>query len=286
MYVMEVPFLNLDQVYVSGQVFRWIRYRDGKYVIPHRDKALKVEQQKDRLIMSCNEEDFYGTWWEYFDLQTDYADLNYKAKTQGGQLKISAVRGSGIHILKQDLFEMIVTFMLATATNIPNVKRMLHLIEEACGIKHRQNMRECGQVTWYEFPEPWQVLMNADRLGDNFGLKRKENVLQICEDICSGWLDLNVLRWMSYPEAKELLMQFDGIGSKVADCICLYGLHHMDAFPVDTHIAQILQRDFDCDVETFLEWYGMDGLNGLMQQYLYYNEINPPKEEKVHGFGR
>lgn len=279
MYVMEVPFINLDQIYASGQVFRWIRYRDGKYVIPHRNKALKIEQQKDRLIMSCNEEDFYNVWWEYFDLQTDYFWLNHQAKAQGGQIKISAVRGSGIHILKQDLFEMIVTFMLATATNIPNVKRMLHLIETACGTIHKQTMRECGQVTWYEFPTPKQLLRGAKRLEDSFGLKRKENVLQLCQDICDGWLDLDVLRQVDYSYAKEWLMEFDGIGSKVADCICLYGLHHMEAFPVDTHIAQILQRDFDCDVETFLEWYGVDELNGLLQQYLYYNEINPPKEE-------
>lgn len=281
MYVMEVPFFDVDQIYASGQVFRWIRYRDGKYVIPHGNKALKIEQQKDRLIMSCNDEDFYEIWWKYFDLQTDYSQLNYQAKAQGGQIKISAIRGSGIHILQQDLFEMIVTFMLATATNIPNVKRMLHQIEVACGNVHKQTMGDCGQVIWYAFPSPLQMLVGAKKLGDNFGLKRKENILQVCQDICDGWLDLEMLKQMSYQDAKELLMQFDGIGDKVADCICLYGLHHMEAFPVDTHIAQILQRDFDCDVETFLEWYGADEFNGLIQQYLYYNEINPPKEAKV-----
>lgn len=281
MYIMEVPFFNLDQIYASGQVFRWIRYRDGKYVIPHRDKALRVEQTKDRLIMSCNDEEFYDIWWKYFDLQTDYSQLNYQAKAQGGQIKISAVRGSGIHILQQDLFEMIVTFMLATATNIPNVKRMLHQIEVACGTMRKQMMGDCGQVTWYRFPTPKMLLVGAKKLEDNFGLKRKENVLQVCRDICDGWLDLEALKQMSYHDAKKLLMQFDGIGEKVADCICLYGLHHMEAFPVDTHINQILQWDFGCDVETFLEWYGADELNGLMQQYLYYNEMNPPKEEKV-----
>lgn len=280
MYVMEVPFINLDQIYLSGQVFRWIRYRDGKYVIPFRDHALKIEQQKDRLIMSCNDDDFYNIWWDYFDLQTDYLRLNYQIKGQGGNFKIAAVRGSGIHILKQDLFEMIVTFMLATATNIPNIKRMLHQIEIVCGTEHKQTMRECGRVTWYEFPTPRQLLKRSKRLDDSFGLKRKENVVQLCQDIEDGWLDLNLLQQMSYEDAKELLMQFDGIGAKVADCICLYGLHHMEAFPVDTHIDQILQRDFDCDIETFIEWYGTEELNGLMQQYLYYNEINPPKEAR------
>ena len=85
---------------------------------------------------------------------------------------------------------------------------------------------------------------------------------------------------MEYKSAKEYLMQFDGIGEKVADCICLYGLHHLQAFPIDTHIEQILKREYDCDYEIFSEWY-LDGLNeyaGIAQQYLFYNEINPPKE--------
>ena len=75
-------------------------------------------------------------------------------------------------------------------------------------------------------------------------------------------------------------MQFNGIGPKVADCICLYGLHHTQAFPIDTHIEQILEREYDCDYETFAEWYldDLKGYEGIIQQYMFYNELNPPKE--------
>ena len=85
---------------------------------------------------------------------------------------------------------------------------------------------------------------------------------------------------MSYEDAKEYLMQFNGIGPKVADCICLYGLHHTQAFPIDTHIEQILEREYDCDYETFAEWYldDLKGCEGIIQQYMFYNELNPPKE--------
>ena len=88
---------------------------------------------------------------------------------------------------------------------------------------------------------------------------------------------------MSYEDAKEYLMQFDGIGPKVADCICLYALHHTKAFPIDTHIEQILKREYDCDYEVFSEWYleGLKGNEGIVQQYMFYNEINPPKEVKM-----
>ena len=56
MFVIEAPYIDLDQIYNSGQIFTWIKLRDKKYVIPYRDNALKIEQVKNRLIMSCNEE--------------------------------------------------------------------------------------------------------------------------------------------------------------------------------------------------------------------------------------
>ena len=279
MFVIEVPYFNIDQMYESGQVFSWIKMREGKYVIPFRDKAVKIEQQKDRLIIACPEEDFYTCWYEYFDLQTDYMSLNFKAKAIDDYLKICANRGKGIHILKQDLFEMIITFMIDTDTNIPRVKQMLDRVCMSCGIKHIQSMRECGKITWYEFPTPEMILKNQDKIG-TLGLDRKEHILQVCQDIVDGWLDMEELKQMTYEDAREYLMQFDGIGPKVADCICLYGLHKTESFPIDTHIKDIFEREYDCDYETFKEWYldGRESYAGVIQQYMFYNEINPPKE--------
>lgn len=280
MFIIEIPYMNLDQIYNSGQVFRWIRYRDGKYAIPVGDRVLKIEQVKQRFIMNCTDQEFYDFWYKYLDLEIDYSHINYKIKQTCMEMAPVATRCSGIHILQQDLFEVIVSFMLATATNIPNIKRMIEQIAMKCGTKHKSSMRENGQLTWYEFPDPYMILDKQRKLDDSFGLKRKERVIQMCEAIVDGWLDLDLLRTMDYPTAREYLMDFEGIGPKVADCICLYGLHLMEAFPVDTHIEQILERDFDCDdVEVFREWYltSVKGYEGLVQQYLFYNELFPPK---------
>lgn len=284
MFIIEIPYLNLDQVYNSGQVFRWIKYRDGKYAIPVNGAILKVEQVRQRFIMSCTDQEFYDFWYKYFDLETDYSQVNYDIKQTCKEMAPVATRCSGIHILQQDLFEVIVSFMLATATNIPNIKRMIELIATKCGTKHKSSMRENGQLTWYEFPKYYHILDRQNKLDDSFGLKRKERVIQICRDIDDGWLDLELLKSMDYPTAREYLMSFEGIGPKVADCICLYGLHHMEAFPVDTHIEQILERDFDCeDAESFKEWYleKVKGYEGLVQQYLFYNELFPPKPGEI-----
>ena len=141
-------------------------------------------------------------------------------------------------------------------------------------------MREAGRITWYEFPTPQSILENQDKLDQCKLGYRKDIIIGLCQDIVDGWLDLYELSQMSYEDAKEYLMQFNGIGPKVADCICLYGLHHTQAFPIDTHIEQILEREYDCDYETFAEWYldDLKGYEGIIQQYMFYNELNPPKE--------
>lgn len=282
MFIIEVPFMNLDQIYNSGQCFRWIKLRDGKYAIPHGDKVLKVEQQKQRFIMSCTDEELYNIWYEYFDMGTDYMNVNYKTRGISEEFRVMANRGSGIRILKQDLFEIIVSFMLATATNIPNTKRMIEQIAQKCGVPHKQSLRECGQLKWYEFPNEIQILEKQNKLADDFGLKRKENVLKLCQDIVDGWFDFRYLNAeeYSYEDIKGYLMEFDGIGPKVADCICLYGLHMMNVFPIDTHIKQMLTEDFQCeDYESFRDWYLCDmiGYEGLAQQYMFYHHTNPPK---------
>ena len=92
MFVIEVPFINLDHIYNSGQAPRWIKLKESHYIVPHGDKALKIQQQRDRfdfdryrLIMNCSEKDFYDIWFNYFDLKTDYLHLNIKTKRLGGK---------------------------------------------------------------------------------------------------------------------------------------------------------------------------------------------------------
>ena len=109
-------------------------------------------------------------------------------------------------------------------------------------------------------------------------------IIDICQDIVEGWLDLDLVGQLSYEEAKQYLMQFNGIGPKVADCICLYGYHYLQAFPVDTHIEQILERDYNCDCETFKKRHLsklLQNYGGVIQQYMFYNETNPPEEVKT-----
>ena len=75
---------------------------------------------------------------------------------------------------------------------------------------------------------------------------------------------------MDYPEARKELMKLCGVGGKVADCICLFALHHLEAFPVDTHIKKVLDARYP-------EGFPFDryqGFQGVLQQYIFYYDLN------------
>lgn len=281
MFVIECPHLSLDQLYKSGQVFRWLKASENKFVVTHGDRAVKVMQQKDRLAFNCGEEEFYDVWYDYFDMGTDYGELNHAISGCGKYLKACSVRASGVRILRQDLFETVVSFIISQQQNIPRIRAILDKMCSTMGVKHAQGMSECGRVVWYEFPTPERILQNVDKL-DACGLGyRKPYVLGAAQAALDGWLDYEFLSTLTYDAAKSYFMEFDGIGPKVADCICLYALHHMQAFPVDTHIQQILQREYKTnEPDTFCQDYipGVKDCAGLVQQYLFYCETNKPRE--------
>ena len=273
MFVIEIPYFNLDHIYNSGQAPRWIPLSQSpersKYVIPHKDKALKIEQQRDRfdwnkfrLIMSCTEEDFYNTWFEYLDLRMDCMDENGKIKRLGGKFKVPANRGHGIHILNQDPFEAYVLAKIITNVGYEKAFVAMNHIAETCGVCHKQSMREAGRITWYEWPTPEMILENFDKLKKmgkiNAWLKK------LCEAIINDGFDVT---------------QSDN------ELFRLFGMHDTTVFPL-AGIEETLVKNFGENPEEFADWYLTDVENkGLVYMYIVHHIINKPKEVTSYGIG-
>lgn len=98
---------------------------------------------------------------------------------------------------------------------------------------------------------------------------RAKYILAAARQAASGEVDLDAVRRMDYAHAKAELMRLSGVGVKVAECICLFALHHIDAFPVDTHIRQMLDEHYPKGFP--LRRY--KGFAGVMQQYAFYYEL-------------
>ena len=271
MFVIEVPYFNLDHIYNSGQVPRWIQLSQSpeksKYVVIHKDKALKVEQQRDRFdwkrhrfIMSCTEEDFYNIWFEYFDLRMDCSIENDRIKRLGGKFKIPANRGHGIHIIKQDQFEAYVLSKIITNAGYGKAFVAMNHIAETCGVCHKQSMRESGQITWYEFPTPEMILNKFNKLRKmgniNSWLKR------LCEAIINDGFDIT--------ESDNELFR-------------LFGMHETSIFPT-AGIEDTLTKNFGENPEEFADWY-LDEIEnkGLVYLYIVHHIINKPREVALRG---
>lgn len=284
MFIMNISYFNLDHIYKSGQVFTWHKIDDGKYIIPFRDKAIKVEQRRDTISFSCSEEDFYNIWYNYFDLDTPYDNLHFKYRGLGGNFKISCNRCSGLHICRQDLFETIICCCLDGKVGVELTRQIIEDLLHRCGKKHKQSMR--GEVIWYEFPSPKQILKKRQNIIESAlwdVLDIDENIVfDICQNIVDGWLDLELLQTMDYEDAIDYLMEFKYINKSIAKKICLYGLHHMQSFPIDKTIKQTLVEDYEVTFKELCEWYLSEikyvEHMGYLRQVLFYNKLYPVTE--------
>lgn len=271
MFVIEVPYIDLNHIYNSSQAPRWIRLKESHYVIPHRDKALKIQQQKDRfdlnrsrLIMNCSEEDFYNIWFNYLDLRVDYFALNRKVKKLGGKFKVVANRGSGIHILNQDRFEMYIFSKLIQNVGWVKAKELMIRIAQTYGIEHRQSMREAGRVIWYEWPTPEMMLEKLIKEKESSG-KVKPFLRKLCNAILFEGFD--------FTKSDNELFRLLGM--------------HENVFPL-VGIEETIRKNFDCVPEEFADWY-LDDIEAVVYMYILHHIMNPPKkikEAKSNGISR
>ncbi len=264
----QIDNFSLEQICLSGQCFRMKR-EDGegsRYSLIAGDRYLEIEQQGNVNTFYCDEETFEHFWKDYFDLERDYADCIGRINPRDTYLADAAAFGAGIRILRQDLWEMIVTFLISQQNNIVRIRRCIQNICEAYG-EERTDGR--GRP-YYGFPKPEALAgLDEDALkACNLGYRSKY-VVRAAKSVVSGEIDLGAVRCMSYKKAREELLKLFGVGEKVADCICLFALHHLQAFPMDTHMIQALNVHYK---RGFPNRRYKD-IKGIMQQYIFYFEL-------------
>lgn len=279
---------NLRQIADSGQCFRMVpcdpnRSQTAYRVISGRH-FLIVEQTGDEVTFHCPNDEF-AFWEHYFDLKTDYDTYIRAIDPMDDYLSRAAAFGSGIRILNQDLWEMIITFIISQQKTIPAIRALVEALSEKYGTRNKIPPTVSGY--YYAFPSPEEL--NHASLDDLLALKlgyRAKYIKRTCEDVCSGKLDLDRLMKLNYADSMEVLLSCYGIGVKVANCICLFGLHHIGAFPVDTWIKKILLREYApkscctghvpetrlCEALIEENFSKYPGFAGVLQQYIFFYE--------------
>lgn len=261
---------SLRQICESGQCFRLNELTPDSYELVAFGKYLRLQQQGEEISFHCNEEEFQSIWRSYFDLDGDYERMIASVREKDAYLKAAVSYGSGIRILKQDLWEMIVSFIVSQQNNIKRIRRCISLLCERYG--DRCQTPE-GQ-SYYVFPTP-KALAGAelcDLAQCNLGYRNKY-IKKAAQSICQGEVSLEEIQSMSYRNAVEELKKLCGVGDKVAECICLFALHQLEAFPIDTHIKKVLESQYP---EGF-PYEAYPGYAGVMQQYIFYYDLQGEK---------
>ena len=275
-----------DRIADSGQCFRWEKTGNTQYRILAGSSCLYLEKEgEDAWSLSCGEEEYASFWRDYLDLGEDYRAIRRRIDPDLDPfLYRASEEEKGIRILRQDPWEMLVTFIISQNRNIPAIKRSVELLSERCGDK-RTDLR--GE-TYYGFPSPEALagLSGQDLTDCRLGY-RCRYVHEAALAVLEGRIDLEGLKEADEEETMAALTGLLGVGIKVASCVSLFGLHHTDAFPIDVWVRRILEREYPAGYP--YERYSP--YNGIFQQYMFawyrhhYEEIRG-EEKRDAGKGR
>ena len=276
-YILKITMNNFDveKISKSGQCFRMnpIEGSEHKYFVIAYGEYLEMEQCEDGIILSCTEEEWNRLWKNYFDCETDYDRIYEVIDKEDVYLQKAVSFGNGIRILRQEIFETIICFIISQQNNIPRIKKCVEKICSSYG-EEKYNFR--GEK-YYAFPTPERLAKQSleDLQICNLGYRSKY-IHITAQMIVQGEVVLENLKDMSYEDAKYELMKLCGVGIKVAECICLFALHHMDAFPVDTNIQAVLFKHYPYGFP--FEKYS--GCAGILQQYAFYYDLYGEKGDE------
>lgn len=261
-------------IFECGQCFRWNKEEDGSYTGVIKNSVINVKKLgKNVEFTGVCDRNIKEICEEYFNLQTNYEAIKEKLSNIDIYLKNSIEYGNGIRILKQDLWETLLSFIISANNNIPRIKTIIERIAKKYG-----NRIEYRNKIYYTFPTP-EMLQNASI--DNFrglGLGfRDVRIYETVQRTLKGEIDLEKLKQEENTEVlRKKLLEIPGVGPKVADCVMLFALNRFDVFPVDVWVKRVISElYFNKKEQTpnviheFAEkQYG--NLAGLAQQYFFY----------------
>lgn len=272
MVTMELDNFSLEQICDSGQCFRMKKIGEHSYSLIAGDQYLEITQKGTIVDFHCSDVELICFWVPYFDLDTDYSAYIKKVNPRDRYLSAAAEKGSGIRILRQDLWEMIITFLISQQNHITRIRGC---IERLC-VRYGDKKISREGVEYYRFPGPEALALATEEELRELGMGyRARYLVETARSITEGEVSLEKIFQMKYySRAKKELMKLSGVGEKVADCICLFALHHMDAFPVDTHIRQVLELHYKRGFPN-RRYHGM---RGIMQQYIFYYELTEGRQ--------
>lgn len=267
-----------EHIFECGQCFRWNKQEDGSYTGIFKQNVINVKKKDKKIIFKgiCKG-NIKEECTQYFDLNTNYDQIKSKLSSIDDYLKTSIEYGEGIRILNQELWETLISFIISANNNIPRIKGIIERISKNYGKKINWGNKE-----YYTFPTPQELskasVEDLRKLGLGF---RDVRVYETTKQIAQNPNKLKELEQeKDINKLREELLQFPGVGPKVADCVMLFStLKKLEVFPIDVWVRRVMnelyiKNDDEAkinkkEIEALAKSkYG--NLAGIAQQYLFY----------------
>lgn len=263
----------------SGQVFLWEKHGDYWYGI-HGERVVRFTHAAGHVEFASFPEDS-SCDQKLFRLGDDVRAI-FGEISRDPLVRRLVKAYPGLRLMRQEPHQCLFSFVCASNTNIPMIRRMLNNMTRKFG-----RPAKVDGIEFFTFPSAADInrASMAELRACGLGYRAKA-IKAAAYAIASGQLDFDALKNASYEEAKKELLQVYGIGNKIADCMLLFSLEKLDAFPIDVWIARALaghyrwlhEKKFG-DKITAHQYEQLSGsargyfgrYAGYAQQYLYYH---------------
>ena len=260
----DVRDLDLEQTLDCGQSFRWEKQNDGSFSGVAFGKYVNISLDcADMIIKNAAPED-EKIWREYFDLELDYGKIRGDISKLHPVLEDAARYAPGIRILRQEPYEALCTFIISQNNNIKRIKGIVARLCESFGDEIDEGV--------YTFPTAERLAeLTPDDLAPLRAGFRNRYIIDSAKKVASGEVDLELCKTADYDTARAELMKITGVGVKVADCTLLFGMHRVEAFPVDVWMKRAMEKLFPGMTANDFGEYA-----GIAQQYIFhYSRMHP-----------
>ena len=259
------PF-NLDYTLQCGQVFRWEKHGDWWYAIVAK-KATKIRQTSNVLEFEGVDASFIEKCFRLHDP----LPLILSKISRDAHIRNAIQNFHGLRLVRQDPWECLISYICATYKNIPAIQNMIGNLSRQFG--HEITL---DNHSLYTFPNPTTLakanITELTRCKLGF---RAKNVHETAKKVDTQTVRLAELETMPYEAAKNELLKLPGVGDKVADCVLLFSLNKLEAFPVDVWIKK-----------TILENYHEHLDGALVQKALKKKTLTPSEYRQIGSFAR
>ena len=201
----KYPYALAETLY-SGQAFRWDPIQDGKVHEGILDGVrVRLSQKDEGIEYSSESGDSFNERFikKYLRIEDDLPRI-YSQLSSDTYFTQAKDLYEGLHILRQDPWECLVTFICSANNNIPRIKSLVKGMSESCGERIQDQFGY-----FYSFPEP----VSISELGE-LGLReiglgfRAKYVAKVADTIVRDEIDLKSFRFLEYQEALTELLKF------------------------------------------------------------------------------